>query len=172
MFWVTIAFIFQNAGNSTISQAISTQPSITIVSLVWWPGCQPASAIKRLNSTQKLASFGIMWVTHTATSFMEALTCRPPLDLEVQGKVRWTLTLESGVLVLPQPPSRTHVPWTHIRRVDPISNVQDHTMVLQKFSTTYYENITYSTEMIKTFIFNILSFKRPTWECDVKVRDM
>jgi len=88
MFYVTIAFIFQNAHNVTISQAISTQPLITTASLVWWSGCQPASANKWLNSIRTLASFGITWAMHTATSAMKALTCHPPLDLVVQGKVR------------------------------------------------------------------------------------
>jgi len=88
MFYVTTAFIFQNARNGTISQAISTQPSLTIALLVWWPGCQPASTNKRLNSIQTLASFGITWAMHTATSAMKALACLPPMDLVVQGKVR------------------------------------------------------------------------------------
>jgi len=39
-----IACIFLNASNGIISQAISTQPSITTAPIVWWPGCQTASA--------------------------------------------------------------------------------------------------------------------------------
>jgi len=36
------------------------QPSITFASLVWWPGCQTASAKKRLSSMQRLVWLGIM----------------------------------------------------------------------------------------------------------------
>ena len=72
--------------------------------------CQvSASANKRLNSIQRLASVWLTWVTHTATSAMEALTCLPPMDLVVQGKARLRVhrLLCQGVLVLPQFQSRT-----------------------------------------------------------------
>jgi hypothetical protein len=99
------ACIFRNASKGTISQAISTQPSITTASPVWWPGCQPATANKRLNSIQKLASLWIIWAMQTAVCAMEALTCLPTIDMVVQSMVCCTMTVESGVLVLPHPQS-------------------------------------------------------------------
>jgi hypothetical protein len=58
--------IFRNSSNAFVSQATSTQPSITNKSPVWWPTCQPVSANKRLNGIQTLASFGVTWAMHTA----------------------------------------------------------------------------------------------------------
>ena len=57
--------------------------------LVWWPGCQTASAKKRLSRIQRLACLGITGAMRTTlTSALEVLTCLPPLDLVVQGEAR------------------------------------------------------------------------------------
>jgi hypothetical protein len=136
-----IACIFRNVSNGTIIQAISTQPSITIASLVWWPGCQPACAHKRPNSIQTPASFRITWAMHTALS-EQALTCLPPLDLVVQGKARlashWLFSL--GCWSNLNPNQEHTVVWMHLQRVDPISSVEVHTTVLQKVSMLYFVN--------------------------------
>jgi len=58
--------IFRNATNGTISQAISTKPDgLVHLYIVWWPGCQPASANNRLRGIQRLAPFRITWAMHT-----------------------------------------------------------------------------------------------------------
>jgi len=49
------------------------QPSITFAFLVWWPGCQMASAKKRLSRMQILVCLGMMEaMCTTATVAMEA----------------------------------------------------------------------------------------------------
>jgi len=55
------------------------QPTISFASLVWWPGCQMASA-KKLSKVQRLACLGI---STTPTGAMEALTGLPLLDLVI-----------------------------------------------------------------------------------------
>ena len=66
-----------------------TRPSITSASLVWCPGCQTASAKKRLSRVQRLTCLGITGAMRTAsTSAMVALTGLPPLELLVQSKAR------------------------------------------------------------------------------------
>jgi len=61
------------------------RPSITFASLVWWPGCQMANAKKRLRRVQRFACLGIAGaMCTTPTSATEALTCLPPLELQVQ----------------------------------------------------------------------------------------
>jgi hypothetical protein len=40
-------------------------PSISFASLVWWPGCQVASAKKGLSRVQRLACLGITGAIHT-----------------------------------------------------------------------------------------------------------
>jgi len=63
--------------------------SVTYASLVWWPGCQTASAMKKLSKIQRLACLGITGAVHTtSTHAMEALICLPPLELVVQGEAR------------------------------------------------------------------------------------
>ena len=70
--------------------------SITFASLVWWPGCQTASAKRKLSRVQILACLGITGAIHTTpTNAVEALICLPPLDLVVQGEAR--LRIDSGV---------------------------------------------------------------------------
>ena len=58
------------------------RPSVTFASLVWWPGCQTASATKKLSRIQRLTC---LWITGamrtTPTRAMEALICLPPLEL-------------------------------------------------------------------------------------------
>jgi hypothetical protein len=62
-------------------------PSITFASLVRWPGCQMASAKKRLSRIQRLACLGNTGAIRiTPTGAMEALTGLPPLDLVIQGE--------------------------------------------------------------------------------------
>jgi len=58
--------------------------SVTFASLVWWPGCQTASAKRKLNRVKRLACLGITGAMRTtATNALEALICLPPLDLVV-----------------------------------------------------------------------------------------
>jgi len=61
------------------------RPSISYASLVWWPGCQTASAKKTLNRIQKCACLGIKEaIGTTPTGAMKAITGLPPLDLVIQ----------------------------------------------------------------------------------------
>jgi hypothetical protein len=65
------------------------RPSITFASLVWWPGCQTASANKKLSRIQRLARLGITGaVCTTPTRAMEVLICLPPLELVLQSEAR------------------------------------------------------------------------------------
>jgi len=65
------------------------RPSVTYASLVWWPGCQAASAMKTLSKIQRLACLGITGAVRTTpTRAMEALICLPPLESVVQGEAR------------------------------------------------------------------------------------
>jgi len=51
--------------------------ALTFASLVWWPGCQSASAKKKVSKVQRLACLGIMGAIRiTPTGAMEALTGR------------------------------------------------------------------------------------------------
>jgi hypothetical protein len=60
------------------------RPSVTFASLVWWPGCQTASAKAKLSRIQRLACLGITGAVRTTpTRAMEALICLPPLELVV-----------------------------------------------------------------------------------------
>jgi len=63
------------------------RPFVTFASLVWWPGCQTASANKKLSRIQRLACLGITAAMRTTpTSAVEALICLPPLELVVQSE--------------------------------------------------------------------------------------
>ena len=63
--------------------------SVTIPSLVWWPGCQTASAKNKLSRIQRLTCLGITGaVPTTSTCAMEALVCLTPLELVVQNEAR------------------------------------------------------------------------------------
>jgi hypothetical protein len=64
------------------------RPSVTFALLVWWPGCQTASAKRKLSRIQRLACLWITGAMCTApTNTMEALICIPPLELVVQSEV-------------------------------------------------------------------------------------
>ena len=63
--------------------------TVSFASLVLWPGCQTASAKKKLSKVQRLACLGITGpIRTTPTSAMEALVGLPPLDLLIQGEAR------------------------------------------------------------------------------------
>jgi hypothetical protein len=65
------------------------RPTISFACLVWWPGCQTASAKKKLSKVKTLAFLGIMGAIHTTpTGAMEALVGLPLLDLVIQGEAR------------------------------------------------------------------------------------
>jgi len=65
------------------------RPSVTFASLVWWPGCQTASAKRKLSRVQRLVCLGITGAMRTTpTNAMEELICLPPLDLVVQSVAR------------------------------------------------------------------------------------
>jgi len=79
------------------------RPSITFASLVWWPGCQTASAKKKLSRIQRLACLGITGAMRTTPANVEeALICLPSLDLVVQTEERsaahclWSLVLPTS----------------------------------------------------------------------------
>jgi hypothetical protein len=65
------------------------RPTISFASLVWWSGCQTASAKKKLSKVQRLACLRITGAIRTTPSgAMEALVGFPPLDLVIQGETR------------------------------------------------------------------------------------
>lgn len=137
---MTTALIFQNASTRTISQASSTQPSITIASLVWWPGSQPASAKKRLNSIQTLAPFGITWAMHTALSAMEELSLAiPPWNLWFKERCASHQLMSLGCSSYLNP-NQEHMLFVHSFEERIPHLVGRNTTVLQKFSTTYCVN--------------------------------
>jgi hypothetical protein len=77
------------------------RPTVTFASLVWWPGCQSARVKKKLSSIQRLACLGIRGAMQTTpTGAMEALLCRPPLELVVLSEARFAAH-QSGILVIP-----------------------------------------------------------------------
>jgi len=62
------------------------RPTISFSSLVWWPGCQTASAKRRLSKVLRLACLEITGAIRTDPSdAMKALTVLPPLDPVIQG---------------------------------------------------------------------------------------
>jgi len=65
------------------------RPSVSFTSFVWWPGCQTASAKRKLSRVQRLACLGITGaMCTTPTNAVDALICLPPLDLVVQSEAR------------------------------------------------------------------------------------
>lgn len=63
--------------------------SIIRPSTTWRPGCETASAKKRLSRIQRLACAGVTRAMRTTPAgAMEALTCLLPLDLVVQDEAR------------------------------------------------------------------------------------
>jgi hypothetical protein len=98
---------------------------ITFASLVWWPSCQMANANKRLSSMWRLACLGITGATRTTpTGAMEALTGLPPLQLVIQGEVRWAVyhlwSLGCWSYLHPTQGHNSILMWLH--RSDPIFN--------------------------------------------------
>jgi hypothetical protein len=99
------------------------QPSISFASLVWWPGCQMASAKKRLSRVQRLACLGIKGATRTApVGAMGSLTGPLPLDLVIEGEARsaahrlWCVGFWSYLYS-----SRAHSSiLIHLQRLDPV----------------------------------------------------
>jgi hypothetical protein len=64
-------------------------PTVTFASLVWWPGCQTATAKRKLSKVQRLACLGITGAIRTTPmGAMEALVGLPPQDLVIQGEGR------------------------------------------------------------------------------------
>jgi len=62
---------------------------VTFASLVWWPGCQTASAKQKPSRVQRLACLGITRaMSTTAINAVEALICLPPLDFVIQSEAR------------------------------------------------------------------------------------
>ena len=102
------------------------RPSISYASLVWWPGCQTASAKNRLSRIQRYACLGITEsIRSTSTGAMEALTELPPLDLVIQCGARsakqclWSLGCWSYLH-----PIRGHSSiLTRLQKSDPIFNM-------------------------------------------------
>jgi hypothetical protein len=100
--------------------------TISFASLVWWLGCQMASAKKRLGKVQRLACLGITGaICTTLTGTMEVLTGLPLLDLVIQGEVRsaayrlWSLGCWSYLH-----PSQGHsCILTRLQKSDPIFNM-------------------------------------------------
>jgi len=65
------------------------QPTVSFASLVWWPGCQTASAKKKLSKVQRLACLGITGAIHTTPAgAMEALVGLPSQDLVIKREAR------------------------------------------------------------------------------------
>lgn len=65
------------------------QPSITLASLTWCPGCRTANYKKRLSRILKHTYPGIKRAMHpTATGALEALICLPSLELIVLSETR------------------------------------------------------------------------------------
>jgi len=63
--------------------------TVTFASLVWWPGCQTATARRKLSKVQRLTCLGRTGAIRTTpTGAMEALVGLPPLDLVIQGEAR------------------------------------------------------------------------------------
>ena len=55
------------------------RPFVTFASLIWWPGCQTASAKKELSRFQRVACLGVTGaMCTTPTNTVEALICLPP----------------------------------------------------------------------------------------------
>jgi len=101
------------------------RPSITFVSLVWWPGRQTASTKRKLSRVQRLACLGITGAQHTTpTNAVEAIICLSPLELVVQSEKRsahqlWSLGCWSYLH-----PNRGHssiLMW--LQQSDPIFNM-------------------------------------------------
>jgi len=101
------------------------RPTLTFASLVWWHGCQTASAKKKLSKVQRLACLGITGAIRTTpTGAMEALIGLPLLELVIQRKARsaahrlWSL----GCLSYLHPQRGHSCLLTRLQKSDPIFN--------------------------------------------------
>jgi hypothetical protein len=101
--------------------------SVTFAFLVWWPGCQVASAKKQLSRVQRLACSGITGAMGTSpTNAVEALICLPPpLELVVQSEARSAAHLLRSLEGWSHPlPNRGHSSiLMRPQQSDPIFNV-------------------------------------------------
>jgi hypothetical protein len=79
------------------------RPTVTFASLVWSPGCQMASAKKKLSKIQRLACLGITGAMRTTPNMPWKHLFASPTGVSGAegGKVNCTSSLEPGVLVLP-----------------------------------------------------------------------
>jgi hypothetical protein len=101
--------------------------TISFASLVWWPGCQTASAKKKLSKVQRLACLRITGVIRTTpTGAMEVLIGLPLLDLVIQGEARsaahhlWSLGCWSYL----HPQQGHSCILTRLQNSDPILNMK------------------------------------------------
>ena len=102
------------------------RPTISSASLVWWPGCQTASAKKKLSKVQRLARLGITGATRMApTGAMEALVGLSPLGLMIQGEAKSTghLSWSLGVWSYLHPQQGHRCILTRLEKSDPIFNM-------------------------------------------------
>jgi hypothetical protein len=102
-------------------------PTISFASLVGWPGCQTASAKKKLSRVQRLACLGITGAIRTTPNgAMEALVGLPPLDLVIEGEARsaahrlWSFGFLSHV----HPQEGHSCILTRLQKSDPIFNMR------------------------------------------------
>jgi len=101
-------------------------PSVRFASLVWWPGCQTASAKKKLSRVQIVACLGVTGAMRTTpTNAVAAFVCLPPLKLVVQSEARsaahrlWSLGSWSYLH-----PNRGHSSiLMRLQQLDPIFNM-------------------------------------------------
>jgi hypothetical protein len=99
------------------------QSMVTFASLIWWPGCQTATAKRKLSKVQRLVCLGITGAIRTTpTGAMEQLVGLPLLDLVIQGEVRsaahrlWSLGCWSYL----HPQHRHSHILTQLQKSDPI----------------------------------------------------
>jgi hypothetical protein len=61
------------------------RPTISVASLVWWPGCQTASSKKQQSKVKRVTCLGITGgIRTTPADDIEALDGLPPLDVVIQ----------------------------------------------------------------------------------------
>ena len=101
------------------------RPSVTYASLVWWPGCETASAKKKLSRIQRLACLVKMGMAHYSHQCCGSSHLPPPLELVVQSEARsaahclWSLGCWSYLH-----PNLGHSNiLTQLQQLDPIFNM-------------------------------------------------
>jgi len=101
------------------------RPTIFFASLLWWSGCQTASA-KKVSKVQRPACLGITGAIRTTpTGAMEAPDYLPPLDQLILGEARsaahrlWSL----GCWSYHHPNQGHSCILTRLRKLDPIFNM-------------------------------------------------